>query len=166
MKRQFYILFSIIVMAIPEGLCQSSENIRVDTLSCVELIDDGGVNYKIIQTVDLRDNHWVDSTRKLVIYYDTKKATIHLPISDEEVKNFSVEEITRNHNGIIVNTTQGGGTCIVRRHFILNVIHHQLFLVRIISEYGSFDSEEIETEVQPIQPHLPIDETELTPFLL
>lgn len=165
MLRRHFILFVIIEMSISLGACQPSNNIQKDTLSCVNLTDDSGLSYKIVQTVDLLDNHRVDSSRTLSIFYDTKKAIIHLPIPDEEVKNFSIEKITKNHNGITLITTQGGGDYIVRRHFVFITIQRQLFLDKIVSEYGSFDSEEMETDVNSFRPNLLIDEIELTQFL-
>ena len=87
------IVFGIITST---GFCQVPENIPKDTLSCINLTDGQGMNYKIVQTVDLRNNLWADSTRVLVICYNSNKSLIHLPIPDEEVKNFSIEGITEH----------------------------------------------------------------------
>jgi hypothetical protein len=162
MKRIVFLLL-IIKMSFSLGFCQAKCDSHVDTLSNMSLVDGQGVNYKIFQIIDLQDNHWVDSTRKLVIFYDTNKAVLHLPIPDEEIKNFSIDGITTNDNGITLITSQGGGAWIVRHNFIFVVEHGQLFLYKIISEYGDFDSEK--TETKTYHPKLRIDETELILFL-
>ena len=164
MNRFAFLLVIVGVVTTP-GACQALDDIQTDTLSCISLTDGQGMNYKIIQTVDLQDSHWVDSTRMLIISYDTNKTLIHLPISDEEVKNFTIEGITNNNNGITLITSQGGGVCIVRRQFVFIILHHQLFLDKIISEYDSFDSEEIEQDVKSFHPCLRIDEIKLSHFL-
>ena len=164
MIRFTLFLFIVGIITTP-GACQVLGDIPTDTLSCINLTDGQGVNYKIIQTVDLQDNHWVDSTRILVILYDTNKSIIHLPIPDEEVKNFSIEEITKNNNGITLITSQGGGACIVRRQFVFIILHQQLSLDKIISEYESLYSEEIEQDIKSFHPSLRIDEIKLIHFL-
>ena len=164
MTRFAFLLIIVGVITAP-GSCQVHDNIQTDTLFCINLTDGQGVNYEIIQTIDLQNNHWVDSTRMLIIFYDTNKTLIHLPIPDEEVKNFSIEKITKNNNGITLITSQGGGMCIVRRQFVFIIHQQQLFLDKIISDYESFDSEEIEQDVRSFNPNLRIDEIKLSHFL-
>lgn len=164
MKR-FAFLLVIFGIVTTSGGCQALNDIQTDTLSCINLTDGQGVNYKIIQTVDLQNNHWVDSTRMLIIFYDTNRTLIHLPIPDEEVKNFSIEGITKNNNGITLITSQGGGICFIQRQFVFIILHHQLFLDKIISEYECVDSEEIEKDVESFHPSLRMDEIKLSHFL-
>ena len=147
------------------GVCQVLDNTPKDTLFCMNFTDGQGVNYRIIQTVDLHNNHWIDSSRLLIIFYDTNRALIHLPIPDEEVKNFSIEGITNHNNGITLITSQGGGACIIQRQFVFIVFDHQLFLDKIISKYSSFDSKEIEEDVKTFHPILRMEEIMLRHFL-
>lgn len=163
MKRVVFLLFFIVSFS--HGFCQTKYDVSVDTLSNVNLVDGQGVSYKIFQLIDLQDNLWIDSTRKLVVFYDTNKAVLHLPIPNEEVKNFFIERITKNDNGFTMITSQGGGPCIVRHHFVFLVEYGQLFLHKIVSEYGNIDSEKTEMEIKTFYPNLRIGETVLIPFL-
>ena len=165
MTKQFILLFWFIIEAVGVLACQTSSGVQVDTILCVNFQDGCGINYTIIQTAEMQDDQWIDSTRILTVSYGSKKAIIHLPIPDEGVKNFSIEGITQDYDGFSLTTSQGGGTCIIRRTFIFKVIHHQLFLGGIISEFGSFDSEDLAIETQTFHPKLKIDEIELMPFL-
>jgi len=165
MMKRLALLWVIIEMTMTLGFCQTNHDIKIDTLSYIKLTDDRGVNYKIIQMVNLVDNHWVDSTRTLVIFYDTNKAILHLPTPDEEVKNFSIKGISNNENGITLITSQGGGPCIVQHHFIFVVEYGQLYLNKIISEFGGFGSKESETDIKTFHPNIRIDEIKLITFL-
>lgn len=162
---RFAFLLIIVGIVATTGNCQPSNDIHVDTLSCTNLTDGQGVNYRIIQTIDLQNGKWVDSTRKLIVFYDENKALIHLPIPDEEVKNFSIDGITNNNNGITLITSQGGGIYIVRHQFVLIICHQQLFLNKIISEYESTDSEEPEQYIRSFHPGLRIEELKLSNYL-
>ena len=71
MKRVAFLFFFIVSFS--HGFCQTKYDVSVDTLSNVNLVDGQGVSYKIFQLIDLQDNLWIDSTRKLVVFYDTNK---------------------------------------------------------------------------------------------
>ena len=164
MKR-IVLLLIIMVETLQLSFGHSKQDTITDTLFAMNFTDVRGVRYKIIQTIDLLDNYWIDSTRKIIVYYDNKKAIIRLPIPDEEVKNFSVERISRNYNGFTLITTQGGSPFIVRRSFFFKIIHHKLYLYKILSEYECFDIKKIEKDCKKIYPKLQIDTFDLVFFL-
>lgn len=162
---RYFCLFFFIFAAVPFGLCQSCNNNGTDTVSCINISDGRGINFKILQTIDLLDNHWADSTRKLIILYDTKKAVIHLPVPDENVKNFTIDCVEKKYNGFTLVTFQGGAPSMVRRLFDFRVNKNQLYLYKIVSKYSSFDSRRTNKVVYRLHPKMKIDEIDISSFL-
>ena len=163
MKR--LILFAIINTVLTLGYCQPHNCNRKDTILCMCLKDDRGVQYELVQTIDLKNNYWIDSTRKIIILYNTNKAIIHLPVPDEDVKNFSVDGINKKYNGFKIITSQGGGPFIIRRYFYFRSNHNQIYLHKIVSEFLNLDSKRKKKDIAILHPRLQITEIDLIQFL-
>lgn len=148
---------------------QVPNNILCDTL--LNIIKNQGydcsINYTIIQAINLaEDGGLLDSGRKIIILSDTNKAIIRLPIPDEEVKNFAIDEIREIHNGFAISTSYGGTPCFIRRIFKFKIDDRQIYLQKIISHYKYDDSIISRKIVKRIHPKMVISEIDLTTYLV
>ena len=145
---------------------QSRHDCHKDTISSMSVPWHKNMECHIIETKDFDKNgEWVDSTWRITISIDTIQMTIHLPISDEDIKNFSVKEIKANRNVIVLCTSQGGGNFLIQRFFIFKSFHRQFYLNKVVTQYTSFESKRITKEVDRYHRKLQLSELYLLRFL-
>ncbi|MBO7586778.1 MAG: hypothetical protein J6T13_06325 [Bacteroidales bacterium] len=141
---------------------------RQDTLSNFIVNYNNGISCKIIQTIDLAENgRQIDSTWKIILIFDTNHVTIHLPIPDEEVKNFSFDSIRKTRHGIDLIISYGGGSFIIRQIFKMEItIQQQIYLRKIISYCIRADSIIKRRTVKKNHPKNVISEINLTSYMV
>ncbi len=92
-------------------------------------------------------------------------ALIPLPISDEELKNFSVNNIAETQNGFKIDVSWGGGNYFYCREFHF-IFQNELFYLDNIklSNYSQQSEKEINT-INKVYPKVPIKKFNITTYL-
>ena len=89
---------------------QASHYTLYDTLLNIDQRGCYRISYQVIHTTDLdEDGRLLDSSRLVIILSDTSRATIRLPIPDEDVKNFAIAGVRKVYKGFALSTSYGGG---------------------------------------------------------
>lgn len=140
---------------------------RQDTLSDLIVHYNKGIDCKIIQTIDLAESgRQIDSTWKIILIFDTNHVTIHLPIPDEEVKNFSLDSIRKTRHGIDLIISYGGGSFFIQQIFKMEITNQQQVLLHKIISYNTWADSIIKRRtVKNIHPKHVFSEIELKAWL-
>lgn len=145
---------------------QTSNNILYDTLLNANQGGGSRINYQVIRSTDLDEEGWqLDSSRLIIIFSDTNRATIRLPIPDEEVKNFAIVGVWNIHNGFALSTSYGGGVCIIQQTFKFKIAGDQIVLHKIVTSYTYDNSRALKKNVRRAHPKLIFSEIDLTTYL-
>lgn len=134
--------------------------IRTDTISILTLrnIVYGHVNYSVVRLQDInRDSNIVDSTKRIELLKDNKAvADIFLPGS-EEIKNFSVDNISETKEGFKIAVNWGGGNNFYSREFDFKFAAKQFYLACVkVGHYAQNSDKETVTK-NKIRPLIAIE---------
>ena len=111
MKTKFFFLFLLIeFMLLFEGWSQEKRIIKSDTIRIVQLHNNEHADAVIQIILEIEGER--DKTEQRFLEIQKEGMSIEkviLPIPDEEVKNFEIENIVEINNGFIVEYSWGGG---------------------------------------------------------
>ena len=111
MKTKFFFLFLLIeFMLLFEGWSQEKRIIKSDTIRIVQLHNHEHADAVIQIILEIEGER--DKTEQRFLEIQKEGMSIEkviLPIPDEEVKNFEIENIVEINNGFIVEYSWGGG---------------------------------------------------------
>jgi hypothetical protein len=133
---------------VAESIKVASQKVS-DTLSVLSLKNIPQNNYIVLYLSFSESSE--DKIR--LMKYDTIVSDISLPITDVDVKNFSVDKIKETNNGFKLSVNWGGGNDFYGRDFYFEFVKNSFYLNRLESKSYHLDSKkEISREERIIPP--------------
>jgi hypothetical protein len=96
---------------------------------------------------------------------DTIVSDISLPISDFDVKNFSVNRIEEINNGFKLSVNWGGGNDFYGRDFYFEYVENSFYLEKLVNRSYHLDSEKEILKETNIIPPIRIDKLILSEYI-
>lgn len=125
------------------------------------------LDYKILRLCNLdSERNQIKSTRRIELIRGNKAvASLSLPVPDEEVKNFSVNEITETEKGFKIVVNWGGGNYFYGREFYFNFKDTQFYLDSLIMKSYIQEPEKEIMSTKSIMPPIPINRVKILEYL-
>ena len=135
---------------------------KTDTLSVLPLNRKKHKEFKVLYLRDLETNNYViNSTRRIELTENNKiKASLKMPIPDEEVKNFSVSKIAETRHGFKIAVNWGGGNYLydIEYYFILR---EKSFYLDYVKFHTYSPNSKVKTTIKRITPKIPIEKFDI-----
>ena len=135
---------------------------KIDTLSTLALNGSqyGEDRYKVLSLYNLNN----DKKYLELLKNDGHLIVIDLP-SSEDVKNFSVSNITRTDNGFTVAVNWGGGKYFYKREFSFDFERSQFVLDNVRMSFYTQEDDKEEQINKQISPPIPIQKFKILDYL-
>lgn len=159
------LLFSVSCQGQPEKKVAESTKVvsqKVsDTLSVLSLKNIAQDDYKVLYLSFSESSE--DKIR--LMKDDTIVSDISLPITDVDIKNFSVDKIEEINNGFKLSVNWGGGNDFYGRDFYFEYVKNSFYLNRLKSKSYHLDSEKEISKEEKIIPPVSINRFVLSEYI-